>query len=107
MSRRIKQLLQFIEEDPSDPFNHYALALEYSNMDENRALQIFQQVVKDHKEYLPVYYQLAVLYARLGEKEKAAQTFNEGIVMARNQNDFKTLRELNAALEELVEDHDE
>lgn len=104
MTERIKQLEQFIEEDPSDPFNYYALALEYSNLHEHKALSIFEQLAKEKKDYLPVYYQLAKLYAQMGRRDNAVQTFNAGITVAKNQNDTKTLRELRAALEELLND---
>jgi tetratricopeptide (TPR) repeat protein len=107
MSERIEQLIQFINEDPTDPFNHYALALEYCKTDEKRAIGIFEEVVKNHKQYIAVYYQLATLYARLGEVQKAMRTFNEGIVIARNQGDLKTLRELSTGLQELLEDEPE
>lgn len=106
MSLRIEQLNQFIKDDPEDPFNHYALALEYCKSDEKRALEIFENVVKNHEQYLPVYYQLASLYTSMGQKEKAIQTFNDGIAIARGQGDLKTLRELNAGLEELLEDEE-
>jgi Tfp pilus assembly protein PilF len=105
MSERIKQLFQFINEDPTDPFNHYALALEYCKTDEKRAVRIFEEVVKNHKQYIAVYYQLATLYARIGEIQKAVQTFNEGITIARSQGDVKTLRELSAGLQELLDEH--
>lgn len=103
MSDRIKQLEQFIVEDPSDPFNYYALGLEYANIDEYKALDIFKHLVQKHKDYLPVYYQLAKLYERLGQKDHAIDAFIEGIAIAKQQTDLKTLRELNAGLEELHE----
>lgn len=103
MSSRIDQLNQFIKDDPADPFNHYALALEYCKTDDKRALEIFEHIIRDHRQYLPVYYQLANLYARIGEKKKAIQIFSEGIKTAAEQGDHKTLRELNAALEDLLD----
>lgn len=107
MSERIQQLIQFIAEDPGDPFNHYALALEYGKVDERKALEILQDLLKRHKEYIPLYYQLAKLYDKFGQKEKAIQTFKEGMVIAREQNDIKTFRELSAGLDELLEDQEE
>jgi len=101
MSARIRQLEQFIVEDPADPFNHYALGLEYANIDTHRALQIFEHLIDNHREYLPVYYQLAKLYERLGQIKNASDTFTNGIAIAKQQMDLKTLRELNAGLEEL------
>jgi tetratricopeptide (TPR) repeat protein len=102
MTDRIKQLEQFIADDPTDPFNHYALALEYSNTDKQKALSIFQQLVIESRDYLPVYYQLAKLYERMGQKDNAIKTFNAGITLAKMQKDIKTLRELSSALDELL-----
>jgi uncharacterized protein HemY len=104
MSDRIKQLKQFITEEPDDPFNHYALGLELLHVDQYQALDIFLQLSKTKKDYLPTYYQLGKLYEQLGKKEEAIQVVNVGIIVARQQQDLKTLRELNSVLEELNDD---
>jgi len=104
MLDRIKLLEGFIQEDPSDPFNYYALGLEYAKNDEHKALEIFKQLTKDRGDYLPTYYQLAKLYEQIGQIKSAANTYNEGILIARQQRDFKTLQELMAGLEQLNED---
>ncbi len=106
MSLRIDQLIQFIKDDPEDPFNHYALALEYCKTNERRALEIFEDLVINHPQYIPVYYQLAGLYVRLGETKKAVQTFRDGIAVARRYDDQKTVRELDAGLRELLDNED-
>jgi Tfp pilus assembly protein PilF len=106
MSLRIDQLIEFIKDDPHDPFNHYALALEYRKANEQRALEIFEDLIKNHPQYIPVYYQLAGLYVHFGEREKAVQTFRDGIAIARQHGDHKTLRELDAGLQELLESED-
>lgn len=106
MSSRIDQLIQFIKDDPQDPFNHYALALEYCKTDETRALEIFEDLLIHHPQYVPVYYQLALLYIRDGQNGKAIETLKHGIGIARQQGDNKTLRELNAVLQELLEEED-
>ena len=104
MIDRIKQLEQFISEDPDDPFNYYALGLEYAKAHEYKALDIFSRLRKDHKDYLPTYYQLAKLYESAGQKENAVLTLSEGIAVAKQQKDFKTQQELMSALEQLNED---
>ena len=104
MLDRIKLLERFIKEDPSDPFNYYALGLEYAKNDEHKALDIFKQLIKDHGDYLPTYYQLAKLYEQVGQIKSALNTYNEGILIARQQKDFKTQQELMAGLEQLNED---
>lgn len=104
MSDRVERLKQFIREDPADPFNYYALALEYAKTDESKALGILNELIQRHKDYVPSYYQLAKLYERVGQKNSAIETFLIGIEVAQQQNDLKTLRELNAALEELSDE---
>lgn len=98
---RLHQLLQFLEEDHNDPFNIYALALEYQKLDSEKALTFFNALLESHADYVPTYYSLGKLYEELDEKEKAIETFENGIVKARNQNDFKTMRELQNALNEI------
>ena len=104
MSDRIKQLEKFIEEDPRDPFNYYALGLEYAKQEEQKALDIFVHLIRHHKDYVPTYYQLAKLYEQVGQKENAVAAYNEGILIATQQKDFKTRQELMAGLEQLDED---
>ena len=104
MLDRIELLEGFIKEDPSDPFNYYALGLEYAKKDEHKALDIFKQLIKDRGDYLPTYYQLAKLYEHVGQKESAVITYQEGILLAKRLKDSKTQQELTAGLEQLKED---
>jgi tetratricopeptide (TPR) repeat protein len=101
MSERIQTLKKFLEDDPSDSFTLYALALEYVKIDPQKAMDTFHLLVADHREYLPTYYQLGKLYESLGQQENAAMTYEKGILIARKQNDLKTLHELASAKEEM------
>lgn len=102
MSNRIIQLQQYVDEDPADPFNLYALALEYQKTDERKAVDIFNRLCQEHAEYIPTYYQLGKLYQALAKNEMALQVFEKGIEMASKQNDSKALRELQTAKQELL-----
>jgi tetratricopeptide (TPR) repeat protein len=102
MADRIQQLREFVNEDPKDPFNLYALALEYQKIDLQKAVEIFGLLTRDHPDYVPTYYQLGKLYHELAEHEKALQVFDSGIEKAQKQNDAKALRELKAARQELL-----
>jgi tetratricopeptide (TPR) repeat protein len=102
MTSRIEQLEKFVKEDPADPFNTYALALEYTKVDKARATELFNGLIRDHSEYLPAYYHLAKLYENLEENDKALMVFDRGIELATKQNDQKTLHELMGAKQELL-----
>ena len=94
---RIEQLEAFAKEDPRDPFNHYALALEYLKVDAGRAYEQFEMLVKEHPDYLPTYYPFAHLLIDMKQPSRGEQIFQAGIEQARHARDLKTLRELQAA----------
>lgn len=104
---RIQQLIRFIEEEPGDPFNVYALAMEYVNGQPARAQPYFNQLLTDHPDYLPTYYHAAALCADLNERERAAVLYEKGIRLARAQNNPKTLLELQRAQQAFEEDADD
>jgi len=99
---RIEQLLIFIKEDPQDYFSRYALALEYISIDKVAdARLILEQLVTDHADYLPVYYQLGKLYESEKLNEKAIDLYRKGIDLALIQKNQHTLSELRSTLEDL------
>ena len=104
MTSRIEQLKQFALEDPTDAFNWYALALEYKKTDVAKAIEIFSNLLKDHVEYVPTYYQLGRRTRKLAEMKKLNRYFCCGISEARKQNDHKALHELLAAIQDLYFD---
>jgi len=107
MTHRIEQLYQFALEDPDDPFNWYALALEYMKTDTGKSIEIFNRILSEHQEYVPMYYHLGKLYQEEGKNNEALQTFELGIQVAGRQKDFKAVRELTAAIQELQIDSSE
>ncbi len=99
-SERIKILEQFVKEEPHDPFNRYALGLELSKSDKFRAKEIFDQLLTENPDYVPSYYQAALLYNELFLRTEATVLIATGIDHARNQNNVKAARELRALLED-------
>jgi tetratricopeptide (TPR) repeat protein len=91
---RIDQLKQFAEDEPGDPFNHYALALEYLKTDPSEAIRLFERLSNSNPDYLPTYYPYAQLLIDRKENEKAESVFQKGIQMARSSKEQKTLREI-------------
>ena len=104
MASRIQQLEGFVNEDPNDPFNLYALALEYSKSDGRKAIDLFNQLLNRHPDYVPTYYQLGKLYIDFSENEKALDMFDLGIKVTADKKDYKALRELQSARQELLSD---
>jgi tetratricopeptide (TPR) repeat protein len=102
MSVRLEQLKKFLDEDPNDPFNLYALALELTKSDSAEAIKLFEKLMAEHITYLPTYYHAAKLYETSAMADCAIAVYKKGIEQAKAQQQFKTLRELQSALDELV-----
>lgn len=94
---RIQQLIRFVQEEPGEPFNVYALAMEYLNDEPERALEYFEQLLAEHPDYLPTYYHAAALYVGQEAIERATDLYEKGIALAGKQNNPKTLLELQRA----------
>lgn len=101
---RLEQLKQFVDEDPMDPFNTYALALEYQKTDAIQAMRIFESLLLKHPDYVPSYYHFGKLLQQNGQYEKALSVFDQGIAASRTKNDTKAERELVAAKQELIDE---
>ena len=94
---RVKKLLEFLENEPNDPFTIYAIATEYLDTDPDKSKKYFEQLLRDHPDYLATYYHAAQLYADLDMIEKAETTYKAGITLAEKKNELKTLQELKNA----------
>jgi Tfp pilus assembly protein PilF len=102
---RLDKLLEYYENDPTDPFIIYGLANEYLEDDPQNALLYFEILLHSHKDYLPTYYMLATLYSELSQNENAKLTFEKGIHLAQLQNNYKTLAELKNAYQNFLFEH--
>ena len=100
---RLEQLLQFLQEDPDDPFNIYCLANEYKNSDPSKAMKYYQELLLNHAKYLPTYYHAAELHINNNEIARAEKVIADGITLAIEQNDQLALRELKNLQNNLLE----
>jgi tetratricopeptide (TPR) repeat protein len=100
-SERIKMLEQFVADEPSDPFNHYALALELTKSDKDQAKKIFDRLIAEHPDYVATYYQAALIYLELSLNNEAAKIIEVGIGEAKKQNNIKAANELRSLLDEM------
>lgn len=99
-SERLTKLFEFLEDEPENPFNLYAIGVEYLNHDSLKSLNYFEKVLAEHPDYLPVYYQAALLYVELENDDKAEETFLKGVKLAQNKGEQLTERELKSAYDE-------
>ncbi len=93
-SSLLNNLLAFYDEDPNDPFNVYALAIEYAKSDPLKAETFFDILLNKHPQYLPTYYHAGSFFALLENYEKAEQIYIKGIDLALNQKNTRTHQEL-------------
>lgn len=94
---RIKLLESYVKEEPENPFNGYALAMEFYESDPDRSLALLLELTEKHPNYLPTYFKAAHL---LWEKENYQATeklFKKGIQLAEQQSDTKAMHELSSA----------
>jgi tetratricopeptide (TPR) repeat protein len=104
---RLAQLFAFLEEDPADPFNLYAIATEYLKTDALQALHYYEKLLNEHPGYVPTYYHAASVYAQMGNREKAKETYEKGIQVSLQQNIRHAHRELQSAYNRFMEDEEE
>lgn len=100
---RLRLLKQFVEEEPEDPFNWYALALEETKRDSKRAAELFEYLLTNHPDYLPAYYHAGNLHLFLGNTEKAKEILQKGVGLAKRKGDQKSMGELRILLDELTD----
>ncbi len=99
---RIDLLKKYIAEDPADPFNSYGLACEYLEELPEEALVLFQKLLKDHSDYLPTYYQAGQLLEAFEKEEEALKVYEDGMALAKAQNNTKTFQELRSVHQNLL-----
>lgn len=99
MSSRLEQLIEMLNAEPQDAFLRYAIALEYEaagNITE--AISRIESLLTDNPDYLGAYYKLGQLHEISDSKEKALDVYQRGAVVAKSQNNTKTLGEINTAI---------
>lgn len=93
----LTNLIAFYEEDPADPFNAYALAIEYSKSDAKEAERFFNLLLNEHPDYLATYYHAGAFFAALENPERAEEIYQKGVALALAQRNVKAHRELLSA----------
>ena len=98
---RVELLKKFRDEDDNDPFPLYGLAMEYLHELPDEALALFNILLTQHPDYLPVYYTAAHFLLEQGNEDHAKELLRTGIELSIKQKNDKATRELRSALEQL------
>ena len=102
-SPRIQQLETFLQQSPSDPFLHHALALELiKDGDDQSAEKHFRTNLDGVPDYVATYYHLGKLLERNGHADEAVEIYERGMIVARAAGDMHTYSELQSAYEDLT-----
>src|ERR1700743_3443841 len=105
---RLEKLLEFIKNEPDDPFLKYALATEYLRLNQtDTALQYYEDLTANHPNYVGTYYHLGKLYEALNRKSDAIATYETGMKTAKAQRDNHAFSELQAVYREAIGEEDD
>lgn len=100
---RLAKLLQMLEENKSDTFLTYAIALEFlGDSDTQTAIDWFNKTLYINPEHVAALYQLALIYANLDQTETACKFLEKGLTILKNSSDIKTKNEFRSLLDELL-----
>jgi len=99
---RAKVLRDYIKEEPEDPFNYYALALEIKDLNPNEAEELFNFLLTKHSNYLPVYFHAAQFFFELNQIIHAKEIYENGIALAEMHKEDKTKKELQNAYQNFL-----
>ncbi|MCL6258745.1 tetratricopeptide repeat protein [Aquiflexum sp. TKW24L] len=103
---RIAMLKSFVEQEPENPFNYYALALEHLDFDLNSATDYFKKLLEEYPEYLPTYFHAASFFADQGEVTSSKNIYEKGIQLAEFQKDEKAIKELKNSYQNFLFEND-
>lgn len=99
---RIAILTQVLEQNPTDAFARYGLAMAHlseGNLD--HALTEFTTLIAHHPDYVPGYQMSAQTLAKQGRIEEALERLHHGIAAANRTGNQHALAEMEALREDL------
>jgi Tfp pilus assembly protein PilF len=100
---RIEKLKQFLQASPGDSFIQHALALEYIKLgDDERARQLFEELLGRDSSYVGSYYHMGKLLERSNDNDAAIKWYEKGMEEAKKAGENHAYGELRGAWEELT-----
>ncbi len=101
-SNRLETLQRLLEQDPTNTFARYGVAMEYVNSGlAEQSLPEFQKLMEIDPNYAAAYFHAGRALESLGKTEEAREIFQRGIAVTTRTGDAHTRSELQAALDML------
>ena len=102
MSSRLDVLKSMVEQNPTDTFARYGLAMEYRNTgDLEAAIAEFHALRSVAPDYAPAYFHGGQTLERIGRTEEARQVYLQGIEVTTRAGNQHAKSEMQAALDML------
>ncbi len=102
-SERLEKLLKFYEASPKDAFIQFALAKEYEQLSVvEKTFEFYQKLVTENEDYVGTYYHFGKFYEAQTDVNKAIETYDKGIEIAKKVGDNHALAELMEARNSLA-----
>lgn len=102
MSKRLEMFDTMIAKGSTDPFVHYARAMELRSLERNQeAIAAFGEVATKFPSYVPTYLMAGQLAAAMGENAVARDFLERGLEAARAAGDAKARGEMQGVLDGL------
>ena len=101
-STRLQTLKSMVEQNPTDSFARYGLAMEYRNLgDLEAAMGEFRALMASHPDYSPAYYHGGMTLERMGLLDEARTVYQEGLEATIRTGNAHARSEMQAALDML------
>lgn len=102
MSKRLEMIEAMIAKGSTDPFHHYARAMEFRALErKDDALAAFSDVRARFPDYVPSYLMAAQLAIDLGRAELAREWLAAGMAAASRASDAHAMDEMQSLLDSI------
>jgi len=100
---RIALLTQVLEQNPTDAFARYGLAMAHAAEGRtDQALAEFSTLIQHNPDYVPAYQMSAQTLAKLNRSDEAVTRLKEGIEAAQRTGNAHAASEMQALLDDLT-----
>jgi predicted Zn-dependent protease len=98
----MQMLAQVLEQNPSDAFARYGLAMEHARLGQNdSALNEFSKLLQTHPDYTNGYFMAAQTLVKIDRSEEAKKMLENGIAAAKRTGNRHALSEMSGMLDEI------